>query len=1084
MIEETNSPLESESEASEESSFTLEEIAAQLPQYEFHGLLGAGGMGAVFLARQPTLDRWIALKLLPSTDAGDAERFMTEARSMAKLTHQGIATVYDCGQTDQGLLYLVMEYVNGNNLHQLIHAAALSPSVIRSIITQLCDALAYAHANGITHRDIKPANILVTEDGVAKIIDFGLAQDKHAAPSEEVAYGTPDYVAPERLQPGAIVDQRADIFSLGVVIHEMFTGQTPQAAGGLATANLPPEYASVVQRCVLNDPAKRFQTCTELKTYLTAASHVAAMPSSLPTPSTSAPPANTAPAHRPPPQLQPKVRPPSSQVYTQSSGTPWWVWAAACAAIAGGGFWFVQKQRTGTQTSTTAAATEQTTADTATPASPAAPKATVVSNAPPGPFQPEPGGFAVLKRLKGHKELVYAGGLLSDQRHAVSGGHDDTLRVWDLTTGAEVKSFPSPVGDIHGLQAAEDGKRVLLYSYRTDQVAIFDIESGQTLASVKAPTDRLTQAAWSADQKSVYLLCNDTNGGVYHWDPAKGQLLEQFSEWPRAAFQIFPIPANSAEEKPQLLVIGGTLKPNPNMGASSNQSLVIDKPMAAYFSTPEHRLVRDLPAYTNHRNKLALSPDGAALVGGIGPVFIMDLPELSSRKAFNTQPNPANSCAVWAADGRLVVTGSITGNLQVFDCDSGSQLASLSLGFKPNSISLSKDETWAFVTGFAMNPQQPLPEELEVLVVRLPNLKSLGSEEGYKRVAERQLGKLPQLDPELEALRIQALVGSADPQVKDLATKYAAALKRAAAAAPTVEQNVMNAEADAVAQGQPVPDAATDATTTGEHKRLRGIYRQQMAQLAARGGKPAGGITESSAASIKKLAFDRLQNGDRMGAVRCDVLLADLAKPKASPTMPSMANLASARPTDAPTPPSMPTAPTAPVSPPAMNVMPGAKSSFGTDVRIDVAISRPSKIKGGDFDDKLQVIQPKIKLTNNSTKSAYEGYKVSFLLIGESAVTSKIIRVLQRDEANVSLTPRQMFEKEFSAVTTRYDTTGATFGFKYEGWVVQVTAPDGSIVFTKSTQPTMEKMPAEVQKLTTDGCYDRKLKSAPDPDRF
>lgn len=237
----------------------MEEVAALLPQYEFHNILGQGGMGTVYLGRQTALDRWEAIKLLPasaSLNEEDANRFITEARSMAKLIHPHIAAVHDFGQTSLGHLYLVMEYVAGQDLHRVIQSGDLTRSQIRSLVLQLCDALQFAHEHGVIHRDIKPANILITENLQAKLVDFGLASDEKLSAADVTEYGTPDYVAPERLTPGAVVDHRADIYSLGVVIHEMFTGLTPQAGG--STTNMPPEYISIVNRCMVADPALRF----------------------------------------------------------------------------------------------------------------------------------------------------------------------------------------------------------------------------------------------------------------------------------------------------------------------------------------------------------------------------------------------------------------------------------------------------------------------------------------------------------------------------------------------------------------------------------------------------------------------------------------------------------------------------------------------------------------------------------------------------------------------------------------------------------------------------------------------------------
>jgi serine/threonine protein kinase len=153
-------------EAQELSDFAdIECVAALLPQYEFLQPLGQGGMGSVYLARQPTLDRLIAVKILSAQVADQsafAQQFKLEARSMARLIHPNIVAVFESGQTSIGQLYYVMEYVHGHSLHTLIQKHALRRESIPGIISQLCEALQYAHEHGVIHRDIKPANILVT----------------------------------------------------------------------------------------------------------------------------------------------------------------------------------------------------------------------------------------------------------------------------------------------------------------------------------------------------------------------------------------------------------------------------------------------------------------------------------------------------------------------------------------------------------------------------------------------------------------------------------------------------------------------------------------------------------------------------------------------------------------------------------------------------------------------------------------------------------------------------------------------------------------------------------------------------------
>src|ERR1051326_5676274 len=213
----------------------LEEMARLFPQLEILLLLGAGGMGAVYKARQPALDRFVALKILPAAKAGGVnfeERFNREARALARLSHPNIVTVHEFGQAG-GLHYFLMEYVDGAKLRQLERAGRLAPREALQLIPQICDALQYAHDEGVVHRDIKPENVLVDRKGRVKIADFGLAKILgHDAESlrltaEGQVMGTPHYMAPEQVERPLTVDHRADIYSLGVVLYEMLTGDLP-----------------------------------------------------------------------------------------------------------------------------------------------------------------------------------------------------------------------------------------------------------------------------------------------------------------------------------------------------------------------------------------------------------------------------------------------------------------------------------------------------------------------------------------------------------------------------------------------------------------------------------------------------------------------------------------------------------------------------------------------------------------------------------------------------------------------------------------------------------------------------------------
>src|SRR5215472_15342845 len=185
----------------------LEEIARHFPQLEILGLLGRGGMGIVYKARQKHLDRVVALKVLPpeiSRDRSFADRFAREARALARLNHPNIVSIFDSGEAD-GLFYFVMEFVDGTNLRQSLQAKQISPREALAIVPVICEALQYAHDMGIVHRDIKPENVLVDKQGRVKIADFGLAKLLNPATSDialtqtGLMMGTPKYMAPEQM---------------------------------------------------------------------------------------------------------------------------------------------------------------------------------------------------------------------------------------------------------------------------------------------------------------------------------------------------------------------------------------------------------------------------------------------------------------------------------------------------------------------------------------------------------------------------------------------------------------------------------------------------------------------------------------------------------------------------------------------------------------------------------------------------------------------------------------------------------------------------------------------------------------------
>jgi tRNA A-37 threonylcarbamoyl transferase component Bud32 len=252
------------------------ELATLFPQLEVIELIGQGGMGAVYKARQPSLDRLVALKVLPpeaGRDPAFAERFAREARALARLAHPNIVAVHDVGKAGD-FYYFVMEYVDGANLRQVLRDGQLRPEQALRIVPQICDALQYAHEEGVVHRDIKPENILLDRKGRVKIADFGLAKllgrdtDNFTLTGSRQVMGTLYYMAPEQVERPLEVDHRADIYSLGVVFYEMLTGQLPVGRFPMPSEKVGTDafLDEVVLHALEREPERRYQRASDIKT--------------------------------------------------------------------------------------------------------------------------------------------------------------------------------------------------------------------------------------------------------------------------------------------------------------------------------------------------------------------------------------------------------------------------------------------------------------------------------------------------------------------------------------------------------------------------------------------------------------------------------------------------------------------------------------------------------------------------------------------------------------------------------------------------------------------------------------------------
>lgn len=252
-----------------------------LPNFDILGVLGSGGMGKVYKARQPNLERIVAIKVLATLALDDeflrsGERFQREATAMARLRHPNIVSLYHYGETDEGQVYFVMEYIEGADLTAYIRSADAEPRHILYWAVQVCSALQYAHENGIVHRDIKPSNLLIDGNGDVKIADFGLAKfSRHDGIEAEtqltrtdVVVGTPHYIAPELLEDPTAVSPACDLYSLGVTLYQALTGMLPRGMPSPPSQLVPgldPRWDGILFRCLSGSPGERFSSAEELQ---------------------------------------------------------------------------------------------------------------------------------------------------------------------------------------------------------------------------------------------------------------------------------------------------------------------------------------------------------------------------------------------------------------------------------------------------------------------------------------------------------------------------------------------------------------------------------------------------------------------------------------------------------------------------------------------------------------------------------------------------------------------------------------------------------------------------------------------------
>ncbi|GEP41720.1 serine/threonine-protein kinase [Brevifollis gellanilyticus] len=374
---------------------SVEEAARLFPQWQVRSLLGRGGMGAVYEMHQPELDRLVAVKLLPleaSRDEHLVERFRREARTLARLRHPGIVALFESGVTSNGHLFFVMEHVDGSPLNHWTSKGRLEVANAIEIVRQVCEALAYAHAQGVIHRDIKPSNILLDKQGRVKLADFGLACGQQAADAPGVTLsrtgafmGTPNYAAPEQVRDATKVDHRADIYALGVLFYEMLTGELPRGVFQPPSRKVGTDARldQVVQRALQERPEDRYQAAGELKDDVER--------SQAPSPSSASPSQAQAPASEP--ERRSRRRKPERSPMKAAGMVMLLVAVAAIVSVSWWGMWRVMSSQDSTSKASTSAGRSPSTSGDAKPGQTAAGATPSLDKSPPPKVTAPPGAL-------------------------------------------------------------------------------------------------------------------------------------------------------------------------------------------------------------------------------------------------------------------------------------------------------------------------------------------------------------------------------------------------------------------------------------------------------------------------------------------------------------------------------------------------------------------------------------------------------------------------------------------------------------------------------------------------------------------
>jgi serine/threonine protein kinase len=892
-------------EAEEPTYPSLEELAQLLPQYEIHEIIGIGGMGAVYKGRQIALDRLVAIKVMPAASAQnpeDVQRFIKEARSMAKLVHPHIVAVFDFGQTYARHLFLVMEYVEGCDLHRRTRRKEITTEKAREVIAQLCDALQFAHDRGVAHRDIKPANILITNDWKVKVADFGLARDLSALPNpDEVEYGTPDYTAPERLITGANVDHRADIYALGVVIHEMLTGKTPTAAGKDAGKGLPHGFANVITKCLMSEPEARYQKASEVKVaLLTATAEKQRTGDAAPAPAAEAAAKPQIPFE--PPEHYTSYRPSLAAKLSRMLAPAGW--GIASVLVLAAFAWLIFKDRVSiepaepksepakpaevaVQKPEPVKAPEPMPAvipPTAAPAPPApamavakptlpAPDKPVVKPAMPElkPYAVPEGAAGEVARLDGHAGSVFALQLLGDQNRVLSGGVDGTLRLWDLSTQKQIYSVEAGLDQLSRLQISADETQALVLSYRSDKLALIELATGKTRHSVSFPDDKLQNAVLLKDSQTILAsgFGDEGSANLLLWKPDSGNAdLIPVSGYAGRNYSMMLTPEGSG------VILSASKKDESTTG--------VFRPQLTHFVPASSTFTKLDAGPLGYITRVLGQPGTPVVLVTASTPKVISLPDMKVLLSLpEITKGSSNVISAEIVDaGRLLLTGWDDSTLRAIDIPSGEEVWRQTTPEPVTSIALSKDQRWAVLSTRYKDGSNQQQGDFDLLVWRLPKWSELESEKSMLASIAKQMANLEEHDAELATLRASLRERAALPTQADLDTQrqkldemYVVALRRDYPRSSPTDQQAIKAEIERIALQGELPAPGLDASLPPVLQKLRGIYRQQLASFESVHHEATKTALQSVDAVLKPLMQKRESAGDKLGALRVKAVL-------------------------------------------------------------------------------------------------------------------------------------------------------------------------------------------------------------------